>query len=83
MLSSVDARQIEEQLWKMTTTGDVCGKMYRNFRLLRRLHPEWPSEILKIFTTYEKVLSMVLVQQDTLEIDMAQELGKAEIERGE
>lgn len=83
MITETDARKIEEQLWKMTSTGDQCGKMYRNFRLMRRLNTGWPTEILKILERYEKVLAMVLVQQDSLEIEMAQELGKAEIERGE
>lgn len=81
MITEADAKRIEEQLWKMTSTGDQCGKMYRDFRLMRRINPGWPTEILKLLERYEKVLAMVLVQQDTLEVEMAQELAKAQFER--
>lgn len=56
---------------KATKTMDAVGELNRDIRLIRRLHPEWTSEVKTGLQDLESSLTGVLGRHDTWEQRMA------------
>lgn len=71
-----DRNEVERFLQRATTAADEIGKLKRDARLMSRLYPDWPRELIESMGSLSSLFDSVLVSMDDWEKLLAKLINK-------